>query len=55
VDAGRVICPWHASRFDLITGRVKGGPATINAVRYDVRVENGRIEIKRSAESLQPN
>jgi len=53
VDTGRVICPWHASRFDLITGRVKGGPATINAVRYDVRVENGRIEVKRSAETLQ--
>lgn len=49
-----VICPWHASRFDLLTGAVKGSPATINAVRYDVRVQSGRIEVKRSAETLQP-
>jgi nitrite reductase/ring-hydroxylating ferredoxin subunit/uncharacterized membrane protein len=50
-----VICPWHASRFDLVTGAVRGSPATINAVRYDVRIQNGRIEVKRSAETLQPN
>jgi nitrite reductase/ring-hydroxylating ferredoxin subunit len=55
VEAGSVICPWHASRYDLITGRVQGGPATISAVRYEVRVQNGRIEVKRSAETLQPS
>jgi len=54
VEALEVICPWHASRYNLITGRVKGGPATINAVRYEVRVQSGRIEVRRSAETLQP-
>jgi nitrite reductase/ring-hydroxylating ferredoxin subunit/uncharacterized membrane protein len=53
VEGNHVVCPWHASRFDLVTGAVKGAPATINAVRYDVRVENGRIEVRRSAETLQ--
>ncbi len=50
-----VICPWHASRFDVCTGAVKGGPATISQVRFEVRVQNGQVELRRSAETLQPN
>ena len=45
-----VECPWHGSRFCMRDGRVLTGPATINAPRYDVRVRNGQIEIKRSVE-----
>jgi nitrite reductase/ring-hydroxylating ferredoxin subunit/uncharacterized membrane protein len=45
-----VECPWHGSRFCMRDGRVLTGPATVNAPRYDVRVRNGQIEIKRSGE-----
>jgi nitrite reductase/ring-hydroxylating ferredoxin subunit len=46
-----VECPWHGSRFCMRDGRVLTGPATVNAPRYDVRVRNGQVEIKRVGES----
>jgi nitrite reductase/ring-hydroxylating ferredoxin subunit/uncharacterized membrane protein len=46
-----VECPWHGSRFRLCDGRVLTGPATVNAPRYDVRVRNGQVEVKRINES----
>jgi nitrite reductase/ring-hydroxylating ferredoxin subunit len=42
-----VECPWHGSRFCMRDGRVLTGPATVNAPRYDVRVRNGQVELKR--------
>ncbi len=45
-----VECPWHGSRFCMRDGRVLTGPATVNAPRYDVRVRNGQVEIKRSSD-----
>jgi len=42
-----VECPWHGSRFSMHDGRVLTGPATVNAPRYDVRVRNGQVEVKR--------
>jgi nitrite reductase/ring-hydroxylating ferredoxin subunit/uncharacterized membrane protein len=54
--AGNLVqCPWHASRFDVCTGQVKGGPATISQVRYETRIQNGQIEVRRSDDTLQPN
>jgi nitrite reductase/ring-hydroxylating ferredoxin subunit/uncharacterized membrane protein len=50
-----VQCPWHASRFDLCTGQVRGGPATMSQVRYETRMQNGQIEVRRSDVTLQPN
>jgi nitrite reductase/ring-hydroxylating ferredoxin subunit/uncharacterized membrane protein len=44
-----VECPWHGSRFCMRDGRVLTGPATVNAPRFDVRVRNGQVEIKRRA------
>jgi len=55
LDGNLVQCPWHASRFDICTGQVKGGPATISQVRYETRVQNGQIEVRRSEDTLQPN
>ena len=55
LDGNLVQCPWHASRFDICTGQVKGGPATISQVRYEVRRQNGQIEVRRSPDTLQPN
>ena len=43
-----VECPWHGSRFRMRDGRVLTGPATVNAPRYDVRVRDGQIEVKRA-------
>jgi nitrite reductase/ring-hydroxylating ferredoxin subunit len=45
-----VECPWHGSRFCMRDGHVLTGPATVNAPRYDVRVHNGKVEVKRSGE-----
>jgi nitrite reductase/ring-hydroxylating ferredoxin subunit/uncharacterized membrane protein len=50
-----VQCPWHGSRFDVCTGEVKGGPATISQVRYETRRQNGQIEVRRSDDTFQPN
>jgi nitrite reductase/ring-hydroxylating ferredoxin subunit/uncharacterized membrane protein len=44
-----VECPWHGSRFCLRDGRVLTGPATVNAPRYDVRIDNGQVTLKRLA------
>ncbi len=45
-----VECPWHGSRFCMRSGKVLTGPATVNAPRYDIRVRNGQVEIKRVGE-----
>ncbi|HEV7129452.1 MAG TPA: DUF2231 domain-containing protein [Ktedonobacterales bacterium] len=44
-----VECPWHASRFRMTDGKVLTGPATVNAARYEVRIHEGQVEIKRRA------
>lgn len=55
LDEGELVgdvveCPWHGSRFCMRDGRVLTGPATVNAPRYDVRVENGQLALKRLGE-----
>jgi nitrite reductase/ring-hydroxylating ferredoxin subunit/uncharacterized membrane protein len=55
VENDVVVCPWHASRFDVRTGAVRGGPATVPLVRYDVRIQDGRVEVRRSPATMQPN
>jgi len=55
LDGNLVQCPWHASRFDVCTGQVRGGPATMSQVRYETRIQNGQIEVRRSEDTLQPN
>ncbi len=42
-----IVCACHGSRFRLADGQVTGGPATISAPSFDVRVEAGRIEVCR--------
>jgi hypothetical protein len=37
----------HGSHFCLHDGRVLTGPLTVNAPRYDVRMSNGQVEVKR--------
>ena len=47
--AGEVVqCPWHGSRFNMRTGKALTGPATVAQPRYDVRVRDGMIELRRA-------
>ncbi len=48
VGDGCVECPWHGSRFDLADGSVVSGPATRPQPAYEVRVEAGRLLLRRS-------
>lgn len=46
---GCVTCPWHGTIFRLADGSVERGPATYPQPAYDVRVREGRIELKSAA------
>lgn len=43
-----VQCPWHGSRFRMRDGKVVTGPATAAQPRYDARVRDGMIELRRA-------
>jgi nitrite reductase/ring-hydroxylating ferredoxin subunit/uncharacterized membrane protein len=45
-DGDVVACPWHGSRFDLCSGAVVEGPAVFSQPRYEVRTNDGRIEVR---------
>lgn len=38
-----VQCPWHGSQFDVETGQVKAGPASITIKTYKISVEGGSL------------
>lgn len=44
---GCVECPWHGSRFDLVSGEVVEGPASIPQPVYEVRVVDGMVQVRR--------
>jgi nitrite reductase/ring-hydroxylating ferredoxin subunit len=46
VSPASVTCPLHGSRFALDSGRVLRGPATVPVAAYDVRVNEGVVEIR---------
>jgi nitrite reductase/ring-hydroxylating ferredoxin subunit/uncharacterized membrane protein len=54
VEGGCVECPWHQSVFDMRDGRVVHGPATVPQPRYDTRVANGLIEVRRPGAAQAP-
>jgi nitrite reductase/ring-hydroxylating ferredoxin subunit len=45
-----IVCACHGSRFDLRNGAVKAGPATSAQPSFQVREQDGRVEVRR----LQP-
>jgi nitrite reductase/ring-hydroxylating ferredoxin subunit len=54
---GTVQCPWHGSQFDVMTGKVKQGPAGDPIATYDVAERDGRLLLRVPAEDtreLQP-
>lgn len=46
IAQGQVTCPWHLSTFNLEDGSIARGPATAPQRAYDVRVMDGKIEIR---------
>ena len=49
VEEGTVTCPWHESTFSLADGSVVRGPATAPQPVYEVRVSDGKIEVREAA------
>jgi nitrite reductase/ring-hydroxylating ferredoxin subunit/uncharacterized membrane protein len=46
VDRGRVVCPWHGSRFECQSGAVLKGPATAALPSYPTRIRDGVVEVR---------
>jgi nitrite reductase/ring-hydroxylating ferredoxin subunit len=47
VAGGCISCPWHGSVFALSDGAVRQGPASVPQPTYEVRRQDGRIEVRR--------
>lgn len=47
LDGGCVVCPWHGSAFSLADGSVQAGPATRPQAALEVRIEDGRVQVRR--------
>jgi nitrite reductase/ring-hydroxylating ferredoxin subunit len=47
LEDGQLHCPWHGSRFELRSGRVAHGPATAPIPVFDIRIREGKVEIRR--------
>jgi nitrite reductase/ring-hydroxylating ferredoxin subunit/uncharacterized membrane protein len=41
-----VVCPWHGTQFDLEEGTLITGPGTFPQPTYEVRVQDGQIEVR---------
>ncbi|MFL5758738.1 MAG: Rieske 2Fe-2S domain-containing protein [Thermomicrobiales bacterium] len=46
IEGDTVTCPWHGSVFSLTDGHLIHGPATAPVTSYEVRVKNGRVEVR---------
>jgi hypothetical protein len=45
-----LVCPRHGSRYELETGRPTSDPSTCPQPRYEVRIRDGVVEIRREKE-----
>jgi 3-phenylpropionate/trans-cinnamate dioxygenase ferredoxin reductase subunit len=46
VDGDVVTCPWHASRFCLLDGKLIAGPSPTGVEAYETRVRDGAVEVR---------
>jgi nitrite reductase/ring-hydroxylating ferredoxin subunit/uncharacterized membrane protein len=46
VEGQCVECPWHGSTFDMQTGKALHGPSPYSQPAYDVREQNGNVEVR---------
>jgi nitrite reductase/ring-hydroxylating ferredoxin subunit/uncharacterized membrane protein len=51
-DGETVTCPWHGSIFRLKDGGIVQGPAVAPQPRFEVRVSDGKIELRRDPSEL---
>lgn len=50
IEGDTVTCPWHGSVFSLDDGAVIHGPSTFPVTAYEIRINDGRVEIRANAE-----
>ena len=50
VENGCVVCPWHSSRYRLSDGAALSGPTAHPQPTVQVRVRDGKVEVRRSAD-----
>ena len=56
VEGECVRCPWHGSRFDLVSGEVAGGPAVVPQPVFEVRAAGSGLDVRRKERrSLRTN
>lgn len=53
-DSATIVCPWHASRFDMKTGAVVSGVARRPQTCFDVNVVNGDVLVRVPPAQHQP-
>lgn len=46
IEGEEIVCPWHASHFDVKTGRVTMDPAVEGVAAYKVRVVGDAVEVE---------
>ncbi|EUA09585.1 rieske domain protein [Mycobacterium kansasii 732] len=46
IDRGRLVCPWHGSRFALESGEVLRGPSAAPLPCYEARLVDGMVEVR---------
>lgn len=51
---GQLVCPWHGSRYALPSAEPTAGPSTCPQPRYEVRLRDGMVEIRREQEPGDP-
>lgn len=46
IEGEEIVCPWHASHFDIKTGRVTMDPAMEDVATYKVRLVGDTVEVE---------
>ncbi|AXK33991.1 Rieske (2Fe-2S) protein [Streptomyces armeniacus] len=54
VGDGQVTCPWHGSTFRIADGTCVAGPATAPQPSFDVRLNDGLVEVRLPAAEATP-
>lgn len=55
IDRGRIVCPWHGSRFALESGEVLRGPSATALPCYEARLVDGMVEVRSDAQPAHAN
>lgn len=46
IESEEIVCPWHASHFEIKTGRVTMDPAMADIATYKVRLVGDAVEVE---------